>query len=177
MSKKNAKKESYLPGWGDWSFINPYWIIILAIVFYGIQALAYSLVGYHGISITDGVALKRAFTGSNHILEITGINITAIIFNLIVIIAIVYISAWLLPNGRKHERLRFAGLFVLVGSVLKLIYSFANLRMMLNLEIGDSFKLPMPTCADLYILGGLIAILIIFAKNYSDKDLEEIRKK
>lgn len=177
MNDKKSVNKSILPGWGDWSFINPYWLLILGVVFFGVQTLLYRMVDYQGIKITDGIVIKRSFIGARDLFEVTGVGLISAIIYLAVIVAIVYISVWVLPNGRKHERLRFAGIFVLVGSAFKVVFSFVNLDLFLNIEINESFKLPIPTCADLYILGGTIAIVIMFAKKYSNQDIEEIQQK
>lgn len=176
MNDKKSKKESNLPGWGDWNFVNPYWIPMLILIFSGVQVLLDRFVDYQGIRIAGNIIIKRAIIVASGEVEITGPGIIIGIVDLALIVAIVFFAVCVLPaKGRKYERLRLAGLFVLIGSILKIIISFINLEAVFNIEIGEAFKMPLPTCADLYILGGLIAIIIVFAKNYSEQDIEEVK--
>lgn len=171
--KRRAKKEPRYVDKGNWNYINTYWIFILGAIFYGVQALLYRLVDLQGVRISDTTIIKRAIV-STELLPVTAAGVITSIVFLAVIIGILYISVSVLPKEKKHDRLRLAGIFVISGSIIKIILSYITLETALVIEMGESFKLPMPTCADLYILGGLIAMIVIFKKNYSNQEVEEI---
>lgn len=170
---KKDKSESDKVYDGNWNFINPRWPVFLIIISYGVQLLLHRVVGYIGFRISDNIIVKQAITTLGHEKEITGFDIALVIVYIALIIAIIYISVFILPSDKKHDRIRLAGIFVMVGLLFKVVFALVNIRS-LWIEIGDSFRMPMVTCGDLYIIGGLIAILIIFNKKYSNQELEEI---
>lgn len=168
------KKESNKVYDGNWNFINPRWILFLMVLFFAVQAGLYKLVGYSGIRITDDIIIKRAIMGAGDIITITGNSVAVTIIHLVLIIGIIYISVRVLPADKKHDSIRLAGIFVMTGSLFKISFALVNIEMALWIEIGGSFRMPMLICADLYTLGGLIAILVLFTKKYSNQEIEEI---
>ena len=167
-----SKQEIVDKYWGKWDFINPRWPMFLMVVESVVYIVLSRFVDEEGVRITGDIILKRAVTGVN---DITVIGIISVIIHVVLIVGILYISVWVLPPDKRHNRLRLAGIFVMVGSLLKVILAFVGQGMRYIVEVGGSFKLPMITCTDLYMLGGFIAMIIIVATKYSNQDMEEIR--
>ncbi|MBE6015251.1 MAG: hypothetical protein E7241_07780 [Lachnospiraceae bacterium] len=170
--KIKFKDQPYYKYWGDWKFVNPYWIFILALIAYGARVGFYHLVGDSGVRISNDINLVRTIIGNGNNITVAGI--IAAIVNLVLIVGIIYISVWVLPNKDKYNRLRLAGVFIMEGAAFKAVYFLVNMDMTLHFEIGESFKVPMITCADIYILGGIIAIIVILIKTYSNQELEDM---
>lgn len=168
-----TKQEMIDKYYGKWDFINPRWILFLGVVFGLVQLGLYTLIGASGVRITDSIFVTRAVAAFR---EITALDIVYAVVHVILVVAILYVSVRVLPSDKRHNRLRLAGIFVIVGSLFKVMMSFVGHDMALVIEVGKSFKLPMPTCADLYMLGGFIAMIVIVAKRYSNQDMEEIMR-
>ena len=167
-----TKQEMIDKYYGKWDFINPRWPLFLMVLESVVYIVLSGFVDEEGVRITGDIILKRATTGVSNV---TVIGIISVIVHLVLIVGILYISVWVLPTDKRHDRLRLAGIFVMVGSLLKVILAFVGQGMKYIVEIGGSFKLPMITFTDLYMLGGFIAMIVIVAKKYSNQDLEEIR--
>ena len=107
MNDKKSKKESNLPGWGDWNFVNPYWIPMLILIFSGVQVLLDRFVDYQGIRIAGNIIIKRAIIVASGEVEITGTGIIIGIVDLALIVAIVFFAVCVLPaKGRKYAPAR-----------------------------------------------------------------------
>ena len=85
-----------------------------------------------------------------------------------------YVCVCIIPADKKHNNIRLAGIFVIVGSVFKVVLAIVNMGGTLSIVVGESFILPMPTCADIYIVGGLVATIVIFCTRYNEQEIEEI---
>lgn len=168
--KRRNKGENY----ESWSFVNPRWLLILLIVFGIVQYAMSKIVDYRGLRINDNIIIKRALSDNSGIINISSVGIIVAIIHLVIMIVVIYASVKILPNEEKHDRLRLAGAFVAIGTLFKVILSFVNLDIVLNIEIKNSIRIPIFNCADIYIVIGLIAMILIIMKNYSVKETEDI---
>lgn len=174
MQDNNSLKKAINSYKNNWNFINPYWPLILMIIYVGVQFLLYNLVGYSGLRITDAITIKRAMHSIESIVSLSGISVIVALIHIVLSVGIVYICVCIIPADKKHNNIRLAGIFVIVGSVFKAIVAIVNMGGTLNIAVGESLVLPMPTCADIYLFGGIIAILVILSRRYSNQEIEEI---
>lgn len=158
----------------NWNFINPYWPLILMLIHVGVQFLLYNLVGYAGLRITDAITIKRDIHSTASIISLSVSDVIVALIHILLSVVIVYVCVCIIPADKKHNNIRLAGIFVIVGSVFKVVLAIVNMGGTLSIVVGESFILPMPTCADIYIVGGLVATIVIFCTRYNEQEIEEI---
>lgn len=93
----------------------------------GVQFLLYNLVGYAGLRITDAITIKRDIHSTASIISLSVSDVIVALIHILLSVVIVYVCVCIIPADKKHNNIRLAGIFVIVGSVFKVVLAIVNM--------------------------------------------------